>query len=321
MQKFWSKIFKIGIPITIGVLLVVYSYSQFSQEQLTEIRLHFQQAKYGYVLLSIAFSILSHLTRSYRWLFLAKPLGYRPKLYNSFMALNCAYLLNLAIPRAGEISRAVLLNKFENIPFQKGFGSIIAERMVDLLFLLGFTLAATWIKADILWNYFINIIPLKKLSTLMLIGISCILLIVLTLHFSKGKLLSKIKSFFGGLKEGILSITKMNNKWEFLFYSFLIWILYIAAFYSCIFAFEQTSNIEFSAILLAFVVGSFAIAFTNSGFGSYPLFVAGILSLFGVAMTSGTAFGWIIWTSNMFSMLLLGILSFILFPIVNQKRN
>lgn len=320
MQKFWSKALKIALPITIGVLLVVYSYTRFSQEQLEEIRAHFQEANYGFVLLSIVFSILSHIVRAYRWTFLARPLGFRPKFYNSFMALNCAYLLNLVIPRGGEVSRAVILDKYENISFQKGFGTIIAERVVDLIFLLGFTFAVTLIKANVLWHYFMDIVPIKKLSTLAIVGLAGILLIWLILRFSKGKIIRKIKDFLSGLKEGVWSITKMENKWEFLFHSFLIWILYIAAFYVCIFAFEQTASIDFGTMLLAFVVGSFAVAFTNSGFGSYPLFVAGVLLLFGVPETSGTAFGWIIWTSNMFSMIILGVLSFIFLPIVNRKN-
>lgn len=320
MQKFWSKALKIALPITIGVLLVVYSYTRFSQEQLEEIRTHFQEANYGFVLLSIVFSILSHMVRAHRWTFLARPLGFRPKFYNSFMALNCAYLLNLVIPRGGEVSRAVILNKYENISFQKGFGTIIAERVVDLIFLLGFTFAVTLLKANVLWHYFMDIVPIKKLSSLAIVGLAGILLIWLILRFSKGKIIRKIKDFLSGLKEGVWSITKMENKWEFLFHSFLIWILYIAAFYVCIFAFEQTASIDFGTMLLAFVVGSFAVAFTNSGFGSYPLFVAGVLLLFGVPETSGTAFGWIIWTSNMFSMIILGVLSFILLPIVNRKN-
>ena len=320
MHKFWSKALKITLPIAIGILLVIYSYTRFSQEQLGEIRLHFQQANYGFVLLSAIFSILSHMVRAYRWTFLARPLGFRPKFYNSFMALNCAYLLNLVIPRGGEVSRAVILDKYENISFQKGFGTIIAERVVDLLFLLGFTFAVTLIKADVLWGYFIDIVPIKKLSTLAVLGLAGVFLIGLILRFSKGKIIGKIKGFLKGLKEGVWSITKMENKWAFLFHSFLIWILYVAAFYVCIFAFEQTASIDFGTMLLAFVAGSFAVAFTNSGFGSYPLFVAGILLLFGVPETSGTAFGWIIWTSNMFSILILGVLSFILLPIVNRRE-
>lgn len=320
MQYFWKKVFKIAFPIAIGILLVIYSYTRFSPEQLEEIRLHFQQANYGFVLLSVLFSILSHMVRAHRWTFLARPLGFRPKFYNSFMALNAAYLLNLVIPRGGEVSRAVILDKYENISFQKGFGTIIAERVVDLLFLLGFTLAVTFIKADVLWNYFIDIVPIKQLSTLTIIGAISIFLLWLILRFSKGKIIRKIKGFLKGLKEGVWSITKMANKWEFLFHSFLIWILYVAAFYVCIFAFDQTSNIDFSTMLLAFVAGSFAVAFTNSGFGSYPLFVAGVLFLFGIPETSGIAFGWIIWISNMFSMIILGVLSFILLPIMNRRK-
>lgn len=319
MRNTWNKALKITLPIAIGVLLVWYSYRQFSQEQLEDIRRHFQQAKYGFVLLSALFSILSHIVRAYRWTFLARPLGFHPKFYNSFMALNCAYLLNLVVPRGGEVSRAVLLDKYEAIPFQKGFGTIIAERVVDLLFLLGFTFVTLWIKAEVLIEYFTALIPFKKLSSLAVIGSIGFLGIWWILRYTKGRFVQKIKNFFKGIKEGVWSIAKMQNKWAFLFHSFLIWTLYITAFYVCIFAFEQTANIDFSTMLLAFVVGSFAVAFTNSGFGSYPLFVAGVLSLFGIAETAGTAFGWIIWSTNMFSILILGILSFILLPLIHQS--
>lgn len=321
MQKFWGKALKIALPIIIGILLVIYSYSRFSQEQLDEIRMHFIEAKYGYVLLSVLFGTLSTIVRAYRWTFLARPLGYKPTFTNSFLALNCAYLLNLVIPRGGEVSRAVLLDKYEDIPFQKGFGTIITERVVDLIFLLGFTIAAALVKADVLFDYFIGIIPIKKLSTLAIIGLMGLALAWLILRYTKGKLIRKIKDFLNGLKEGIWSVFKMKNKGSFIFHSVLIWVLYVAAFYSCIFAFEDTENIALSTILLAFVAGSFAVAFTNSGFGSYPLFVAGILALFGVPETAGTAFGWITWSSNMISILVLGVVSFILFPIINRETK
>src|SRR5690625_7315735 len=132
------------------------------------------------------------------------------------MALNCAYLINLVITRGGEVSRAVILDKYENISFQKGFGTIIAERVVDLIFLLGFTLTVTLIKADVLWSYFVDIVPIKKLSTLAIIGAAGIFLIWLILRYSKGKIIRKIKDFLKGLKEGVWSITKMENKWAFL---------------------------------------------------------------------------------------------------------
>lgn len=316
-----KKTLKIALPILLGVLLIFYSYSLFSPEQINEIKKHFAEARYNFVGLSLIFSILSHIIRAHRWRFFAHALDYRPKFHNSFMALNAAYLLNLVIPRAGEVSRAFIIDKYEGIAFKKGFGTIIAERLVDLIFLLGFTALASIAKADVLWNYFIDIIPIKKLSNLALIGFSFFIAVLLILKYSKGKLILKTKNFLSGLKEGILSITKMKHKWAFLVYSFLIWIFYLAAFYAGALAVQQTSNVEFTTMLLAFVAGSFSVAFTNSGFGSYPLFVAGILALFGISMTAGTAFGWILWTSNLVSILILGALSFLFLPILNRSKH
>jgi uncharacterized membrane protein YbhN (UPF0104 family) len=112
----------------------------------------------------------------------------------------------------------------------------------------------------------------------------------------------------------------MKKKTAFITYSFFIWGLYIASFYTATQALSETSNIPFSTIIIAFVVGSFTFAFTNSGFGTYPVAIAGILVLFAVPFTVGTAFGWIVWISNITSIVLFGVVSLIALPLYNKKR-
>ena len=122
-----------------------------------------------------------------------------------------------------------------------------------------------------------------------------------------------------GLKDGVLSVLIMKKKKAFLLHTFIIWGLYLLSFYTATFALEETAAISFGTIIITFVVGSFAFAFTNSGFGSYPFFVAGILAVFGIAETAGTAFGWIVWTSNIASIIFFGGLSFLLLPFYNKN--
>ncbi len=309
---------KIAIPLGLGLFLIYYSYSRFTDRQLDEIGFYFSKANYTIVALSVFLSFLSHVSRAYRWNFLLQPLGYQPKVANNFMAVYIAYLMNLFIPKSGEVSRGVVINKYEGVPFEKAFGTIITERVIDLLFLLGFTVLALSLQFDVLFTYLTELIAPKKLlyalAALIVLGI----VFLVFLKYSSTALGKKIKTFLSGLKEGVLSILKMKKKAAFIAHTFLIWGLYLASFYVATFALGETSSIELGTLIITFVVGSFSFAFTNSGFGSYPFFVAGILAVFGIAETVGTAFGWIVWTSNIASIVFFGGLSFLLLPVYNK---
>ena len=139
MNKSLSKFLQIIIPLAIGVFLIWYFYSKFTPEQWDELVFHFKNANYLIVIVSVLMSVLSHVIRAYRWSFMLAPLGYTPKLLNNFFAVSTAYFMNLFIPKSGEVSRALVLDKYEKVPFEKGFGTIISERVVDLFFLLLFT--------------------------------------------------------------------------------------------------------------------------------------------------------------------------------------
>ncbi len=321
MNKHFVKFLKIAIPLGLGIFLIWYIYASFTEEQLNETKNYFSNANYGIVLLSVFFSILSHLSRAYRWNFMLEPLGYRPTLANNFMAVSVAYLMNIFIPKSGEISRGIILDKYEGVPFEKGFGTIISERVVDLLFLLAFTVIAIVLKYDVLTEYIKDSIP-PSIIYILVAGIVLVgLMLLLFLKFSKSKTNLKLKTFVLGLKDGMLSIMKMNKKGAFLFHTFIIWGLYLLSFYTALFALPETSHIAFGTIMIAFVVGSFTFAFTNSGFGTYPAALAGILAVFGVAKTVGVTFGWIVWISNISSLLFFGVLSLILLPIYNRRKE
>jgi len=316
-----AKFLKIAIPLGLGVFLIWYSYSQFSPEQLDEISFYFKKADYGFVFLAVTFSVLSHLSRSYRWRFMMDPLGYKPTLANSFMSVCIAYLMNMFIPKSGEVTRGIVLDKYENIPFEKGFGTIITERAVDLLFLLAFTFIAFALEYDVLYSYLTDIIKPSKL--LLALGAMTLLglLFLVFLKFSKSKFRQKLLKFTLGLKEGVFSIAKMKKKGPFILHTFIIWGLYLLSFYTATQALDETSAIGVGTLIITFVVGSFSFAFTNSGFGIYPFFVAGILAILGIPETVGTAFGWIVWTSNIASIVFFGVLSFLILPFYNRGRS
>lgn len=318
MKKF-SKIIKIILPLGLGVFLCWYAYNKFTPEQLTQIKEHFKEADYKYVCLSVIFGVLSHISRGLRWQYTLEPMGYFPKKYNSVCAVFIAYLLNLTIPRSGEISRALVLKRYDNVPFDKSFGTIISERIIDMLVLLLFIATAFVLQFELLYDFLLKKIPFERLMWLIFVGGGLFLLAILWLWKSHHPLAYRINKLFSGVKEGVFSIFSLQKKWAFIGHTLFIWAMYFLMFYISFFALEPTQNVSFANILTAFVVGSFAIIFTNGGFGSYPFFIAEILLIFGIAYTLGTTLGWVMWIAQFLMILIFGGLSFLLLPILNKK--
>ncbi len=280
---------------------------------------HFREANYAFLLLSVLLSLASHILRTHRWHLLLKPLGHQPKWYNSFFAVCVAYFMNLFIPKSGEVSRAVTLNQYENTPMEHGLGTIITERLIDLIFLALFFSLAIAMNYSLLIGYISSVIPISKLLWTLLILGGIILLFFLWVKGSKHSIALRLRQFIKGLIQGMLSIKKVSSPVVFIIESLLIWGLYVASFYSATFALVETTGIGWEVIIITFVVGSFTFAFTNSGIGYYPLAVAGVMGLFGIAQPLGNAFGWLIWTANISSIIFFGLIALIGLPLVNKK--
>ena len=303
----------------LGILLVWYFYQKFTPEQLSEMKRHFREANYAFLLLSVLLSLASHILRTHRWHLLLKPLGHQPKWYNSFFAVCVAYFMNLFIPKSGEVSRAVTLNQYENTPMEHGLGTIITERLIDLIFLALFFSLAIAMNYSLLIGYISSVIPISKLLWTLLIFGGIILLFFLWVKGSKHSIALRLRQFIKGLIQGMMSIKKVSSPVVFIIESLLIWGLYVASFYAATFALVETTGIGWEVIIITFVVGSFTFAFTNSGIGYYPLAVAGVMGLFGIAQPLGNAFGWLIWTANISSIIFFGFIALIGLPLVNKK--
>ena len=320
MKQQISKWLSILLPVLLGVYLIYYSYSQFTPEQINEIKGYFKNANYTYIVIAAFIAILGNASRAYRWKFSLEHMGYTSSFANNFMAVNIGYLLNLTVPRSGEISRALVVKKYNGIPFDKGFGSIVAERIVDMIVLLIFMLLAVFLQFNVAKAFVLDKIPLMKLLLVSIFGIVAFGILLLVYFYSKSKWVLSLKEKFSGLKEGLFSLIHMEKKWAYFFHTVFIWFSFIAMFYVTIFVFPETSTLSFGAVVTSFVVGSIAIAFTNSGFGSYPFLISKILLFYSISETVGNAFGWIVWTSQMLVLVLLGVLSFLLLPLFNRSK-
>lgn len=321
MNKKVKKILITSLPILFGVFLIWNFLSKLSPEDKISIINSFKTANYYWVFLSLTFGILSHLSRAYRWKFMLNPLGYNPKFPNLVMTVLISYLVNLIIPRAGDVARGTAITKYEKVPFEKAIGTIIAERIADVIMLFSIIGVAFFLQADLIKKALIkeDSDPIKTITILGTLGI----LGILGFYFlkkSKNSFAIKIKNFVNGLLEGVKSISKMKNKWAFIFHTFFIWGMYVLMFYVVTFALPETTNLPFGAIVVGFVIGGLSMALTNGGLGTYPVFVAGVLVLYGIAENPANAFGWIIWTAQTLMILIFGGLSFLFLPLYNKEK-
>lgn len=299
-----------------GIGLVWYSLSKISIDELLS---YFKNANYGWISLGLFFGILSHLSRAYRWKFMLEPLGYKPRFANSTMAVLVAYLVNYTIPRAGEASRAAVMTNYEGVPFEKGFGTIVAERVADLVMMLLIVAVTLFLQFDFIWELLTkNFDPVKIGILLAALAVGFIFFTLYIKKSTSGFGL-KIKTFVTGLIEGVMSIFKMKKKWPFIFHTVFIWLMYILMFWATIPAVEGL-DVPYGAILVGFIAGGFSIAATNGGIGLYPVAVAGAFVLFGVPEKPSEAFGWIMWTAQTAMIIIFGGLSFLLLPIYNKNK-
>ncbi len=317
MNKTNKKTLFLLLPIFLGFFLIWLYINKFTDKQLNEIAYNIKHANYYWILLSLFFGILSHLSRAYRWNFMLEPLGYKPQFANTVMAVLVAYLLNLVIPRSGEIARAATMTKYENIPFEKAFGTIVAERISDIIMLLFILVIVFFYQTDLILSYFSNTNPIKKIGVIVLL-LALFVLFIKLIKKSNHPILVKIRKFTQGLIEGVSSIFKMKKKWAFIFHTVFIWTMYIAMFWAVTFTIPATNNLSFEAILVGFIAGAIAMSITNGGFGAYPVFVASALTLYGVPNEAGASFGLLMWISQTIMVLLFGGLSFVFLPIYNK---
>ena len=321
MGKSLKKFLKLFVPIAFGLFLVWYSYNSTTPEERKQIIHYISNASPFWVAISVIIGILSHISRAIRWKYLLEPLGYRPKTVNTIFIVLISYFANLGIPRSGEILRATALTTYEKVPFEKGFGTIVTERVIDLLMLLGIIMITLVLQTDFILGFLeergVNIIGAMGI---LLFGIVGLFLGSYIIRKSKSPLALKLKGFLNGLQDGVLSVFKMKNKWPFILHTLFIWGAYFGMFWVIKYTVEETIPLSLGQLLVAFVAGAFAMSTTNGGIGLYPIAVSAALGIYGISSVSGDAFGWIMWIAQTIMVVVFGTISFIVLPLLNRNR-
>ncbi|MBL4862115.1 MAG: flippase-like domain-containing protein [Crocinitomicaceae bacterium] len=312
------KVLKIVVPIGIGIYLTWYFFSGLNETEIQQTKDAFFDANYFWILISLLLAVLGHLSRAYRWLFLLEPLGYTPKLKNAFYAVMAGYVINYTIPRSGEVARAGLMASYEKVPFEKGFATIVIERVIDVIMLGGIVFITGILQSNSEQFNQIMYTDGSESSDLMwyiIGGVSFLGLGVIVIYFTNQKIQTFLKEKIRGFVEGLKSIWTMKKKWAFIFHTLFIWSTYIGMMWTTAFAFPETAGIPIACVMGAFVVGAAAIALLPGGMGAYPAWVTAVLGLYDIKFAGFGIFIWVIQTAFIVT---LGLLS--LFLIQRQPK-
>ena len=314
-----KKQLRILIPIVLGIFFIYITYRLTSQAERLLIWNYIKSAQIEYVVGAMLFGASADIIRGLRWQLLSKAIGYSSGTINSIASVFMCYTSNMAIPRSGEIIRATALSEYNKIPIGKTFGTIAAERVIDISISI-LILFLVWIlQYNVILESFFNEDYLMFIDNNFWLIFSTVNIFIAIIFILITRV-KKIKRFFKSVLEGFLSLTKLKKKlFPFILLSLLIWTCYVLAFFTIKFSVTELNVIASSLIFPAFVVGVFSISLSNHGLGVYPLAIALFLSNFGINTEIGLTYGWLAWSCQAIITLIFGGLSFFVLPLLKTR--
>jgi len=327
-KSFSIQFLKIVVPLAFGLFVF---WLIFRSLDFKEIMLMIQKdINFWIIALSLPFGLFANIIRAYRWRLLIRPLGYHPKALNLIYAFFGNYGVNLAFPRLGEVWRCTMISRYEKIPFPALIGTMITDRLFDLV-PVGLIVVVAFILNVPYFQMFFAQHPsvfdkLYALSTsvwpyvvLAIIGIS----IWFIFTFLKGQtLIKKTRTSIRNIWEGIRSISRMKDKWMFIFYTFLIWFGYFLYFYICFYAFPFTKELGWNRGLIAFGISSVSVIIPVQGsLGVWHLAVAAVLMGFGLSAVDAIGFALCVHTIQAILFTgLYGLFGIMALPVANKGK-
>ena len=323
-----KDIIKFVFFIGLGALFVWLFCRKLTAEEYRQIFDSFRNANYWWLVVALIFGVGSHLLRAWRWDILLKPLGYKPRFWNIIFSVCTAYFANLAVPRLGEITRCGMLTKYEKIPFAKSFGTVITERVCDMIvFGLLFVINILVQKDRAMQSlHNINSKGSAPVKTMIIIGVLVLIVILLFIwmhyvhkHNISNKFVDKIVNTVKGFADGMKSLLYIKQPMAFIVSSILIWVCYLYMTKMVFYALPETASLGYDTAMSSLAFSTIGILIIPGGIGIYPVLVSAVLSLYGIQSTVGFAMGWMIWTNQTVIVIIAGIISLIVFPIYNRK--
>ena len=326
-----QKIFKALKVIAFLALGIVIFWLVYKDQDIHRIKnILKNDVNYWWIIFSLFLGLLSHVSRTLRWSLMIEPLGKKPRLLNTFLAVMVGYLMNLVLPRMGEISRCGVLSRYEKISFTKLIGTVVTERLIDMIMLLLMLLLVIFTQFGTLLHFVKNHPEVEEklsgiiFSPYLIAGVLSVLLIVWMCRsrIKETKLFRKLAEFMKQFAEGFRSIRNMKNKWAFVGHSVFIWLMYYVMLYVVFFAFKFTSGLSAMAGLTTFVLASFGmVAPVQGGIGAWHFMTIEALTLYGIDKADGTVFALLAHSSTTGMLILLGLIALLVLPFINRRTE
>jgi len=323
-----KQILQFILFLSLGIFLLWYTTASLTKEDIQKVEELVFQAKLSFIIPSILFLLLSHYIRALRWKMMMDELGRKPGIINVFLSVLVGYFLNLVFPRLGEVAKCTLLGKYEKMPVDKLIGTIVAERIIDLICLIvviALTIVTQIERVGAYAEELLDKLVLKASDSVFTVIISILVLIFVSITFywifRRSKWLNKIRSFMSGMKEGLFSIGKIKKKGLFFSYTLLIWFLYLSSIRIGFYSLPATELLTWVPSLTILTFGSFAMIATQGGVGAYQLAVQKTLGFYGIQEVIGLAFGWLLWSVQTFMLLVVGPISMLFLFLFNKKKQ
>ena len=333
MRKAFLQILKIAGFLALGLLLL---YFAFRGVALDELGSTLKRANFWWIGLSLLFAALSFFSRARRWMLLIEPLGYKPTFWNTYHSVMIGYLSNFALPRLGEVTRCVTLGRREKIPADSLFGTVIIERVIDLLMLILIMMVLLFSWVEKFGTFFGEqvLLPLqqKLIDTFggtwlfwLLLGVAfmaaLLLLFIFRKWLSRFVIIQKLLNILRGIVDGLKTIYKMERKWEFILHSLLIWFFYIMMTWMVVFALEETAGLTFIDGMFLLVIGGLGMAApVTAGFGAYHWITSrGLVFVYDFPLELGGAYAILSHESNSLLTILMGGISYAI--LMTRRKN
>ncbi len=314
MKKHLSDTLKVMVSLLLGGAILFWMYRGFDFGAVKRVML--DEMNWWWMLLSFPFGIMAQAFRGWRWRQSLEPLDEKPRLSTCVNSIFISYAVSLIIPRIGEFVRCGVLKRQDKVPFTKALGTVVTERAIDTLLIMGITLAVIFSQLRIFDRFFastgtdVSQILYRFSWEGYLVTALCAITALVFLHmlFRRMAFYEKVKLSVQGLVEGVMSLRKIKNIPLFIFLSVGIWVNYFLHYYLTFFCFEGTSNLGITSALVTFIVGTIAVIVpTPNGAGPWHFAVKTMLILYGVAENQALYFVLIVHTVQTLLVVLLGI--------------
>jgi uncharacterized membrane protein YbhN (UPF0104 family) len=303
----------------LGLALLYWAYKDVDVNDITNSLAH---AKWGWVITSFGLGYVAMIIRGARWNILLEPMGYKVNTWSAIHSVAFGYCMNNIVPRSGELARCGLLNRSEKVPVDKLFGTVILERIVDLLLLGCFVILVFFTHSTEIRELLNNISninnssPQEESNFGLYLGIFAVVgligAFVIFKYFGHLTIVQKILNFTKGMGQGLKSIFKLRRKGLFLLLSLGIWGTWILMSQCMMFALEETQELGFLDSIFFMVAASFGMLVpTPGGLGSYHITAKLGLEALGRSAAVGVTYGTITWAGKTVLELVMGAIGFI----------